>query len=212
MYDVSSICNALVDVMFKINGNEIEKFNLSKGRMCLSEKEKQKNIISHFPKDSANIQLGGSCLNTIRALAIMKKNTFFSGVVNNDEFGEKIKEQLSKLKIKDDLHICSQENTGSCVVLISPDAERSFSTYLGASRLYQERMVPTDAIKNSKIFHFCGYQWDTESQKESMWKALNIAKKSGVKISFDVADPFVVEKNITDFKKVISEYADITCK
>jgi sugar/nucleoside kinase (ribokinase family) len=210
MYDVSSICNALVDVMFKASDNDLKKFNLSKGKMCLTSKEEQEKIIAHFPREAAIIQLGGSCLNTIRALSTMKANTFFSGVVNNDEFGEKIREQFSQLNISDDLHITNKENTGSCVVLVTPDGERSFSTYLGASRLFDKDMVPSAAIKNSKIFHFCGYQWDTEKQKESMWKALKVAKDSNIKISFDVADPFVVEKNKDDFRLIIKKYADIT--
>lgn len=208
-YHVSTICNALVDVILKANDDTIEALNLNKGKMHLVDKSQQEKILKHFTHQSQAIELGGSALNLIKAMAQLNKKTFFAGVVSDDFFGTKIENKLTELKINHKLGSNTTEATGSCVILVTPDGERTLNTYLGASRYYNQDFVPTESIAQSEIFHFCGYQWDTEDQKQGILKAIDIAKKNNCLLSFDLADPFVVKRYREDFIDIIEKYADI---
>lgn len=208
-YHVSTICNALVDVFLKATDYDIKVLDLNKGKMHLVDKKQQEKILQHFTKQRQAIELGGSALNLIKAMAQLNKKTFFAGVVSDDFFGSKIKNKLNELNIQYKLGSNSTESTGSCVILVTPDGERTLNTYLGASRLYDQSFIPSKDIAQSEIFHFSGYQWDTPDQKKGILKAIDVAKKNNCLLSFDLADPFVVERHREDFVKIIEKYADI---
>ena len=116
---------------------------------------------------------------------------------------------MNELGIEYSLGVRTVEKTGKCVVLVTPDGERTMATCLGASKCYDESQISAAVIQNAEVFHFCGYQWDTAAQQQAIKKALQIAKQSGVLISFDVADPFVVQMHREDCRWIIDEYADI---
>lgn len=208
-YHVSTVCNALVDIIFEATDKDLHTLDLNKGKMHLVDKKQQETVLQYFNTQNQTVELGGSALNLIKAMAQLKKNTFFSGVVSDDAFGEKIKHKLAKLKIQNKLANAPTEATGSCVILVTPDGERTFNTYLGASRLYTEDFIPHDDIAQSQVFHFTGYQWDTDQQKEAILKTITLAKKNKCILSFDLADPFVVKSNKTEFIDLIKKYADI---
>lgn len=208
-YDVLTICNALVDIIYKANDMDLKQFKLNKGHMALVETEKQHAILRHFAGRETTVELGGSSLNAMRALAMLQKKTVFAGMLANDHYGLTIRRRMEQLHIKADLHYTEKDSTGTCVVLVTEDGERTMNTHLGASRLYTKEIIPKDDLQDSKIFHISGYQWDTDEQKEAIFQAMNLAADAGCLISFDLADPFVVTKNKTAFAKVIEEYADI---
>jgi sugar/nucleoside kinase (ribokinase family) len=107
-------------------------------------------------------------------------------------------------------HIVQKENpTGVSICLVTPDHERTMFTFLGACRDFDEDDVNFDQLKQSKHLHFTGYLWDTESQKKAIKKTIQEAKKSNLTISFDLADPFVVEKNKDEFKDLIPNTVNI---
>ena len=118
-------------------------------------------------------------MNAIRALAQLEKRTAFAGVVANDTFGQQIRQRLASLSIRGHLHTSAEEATGTCMVFVSPDGERTMATYLGASRLYQPEHVPLDDIAAAQVFHFCAYQWDTEGQKKAIDRARPILFEDG---------------------------------
>lgn len=208
-YDVLTICNALVDIVYKATDMELAQFNLRKGHMNLVESEKQNIILSHFAGRDATVELGGSSLNAMRALAMLKKKTVFAGMLAKDRYGFTVEKRMEELNIKADLHYTDKDSTGTCVVLVTEDGERTMNTHLGASRLYTKKIIPVEDLKNTKAFHISGYQWDTKEQKEAIYEALKLAKEAGCEISFDLADPFVVRNHKDEFAKVIKDYADI---
>ncbi|MEZ4741457.1 MAG: adenosine kinase [Bdellovibrionota bacterium] len=165
-------------------------------------------MLQHFEGHEKTVELGGSALNAIRAIAMLNQSTSFTGMIGDDVYGNKIKDRMKSLGIVENLGI-SSDHTGTCVVLVTPDGERTMLTSLGASRLYDETHIPEADIASSKIFHFCGYQWDTDGQKKAIRKAIDIAKEGGCLISFDVADPFVVRHHREIFVKLIAEDADV---
>lgn len=207
-YSVSSVCNALMDIIVDAEEKDIEHFGLTKGIMHLVTHEKQVELLEYLHGHEKAVELGGSSMNAIRTLAQLGKNTVFAGMVSEDNFGDKIRTRLGELKINYKLGV-GEGGTGSCVILVTPDGERTMNTCLGASRMYGGDIIPHEEIADSEVFHFCGYQWDTAGQKEGIKAAMATAKKAGTKVSFDIADPFVVELNKDDFANIISKNADI---
>jgi sugar/nucleoside kinase (ribokinase family) len=206
--DVVGVCNALVDILIEADDADLRLFNLNKGVMHLVEADQQNTLLEYFRAKPHQVELGGSAMNAIRTLASLGKRTVFAGMVSNDDFGERIKRRMAELGIKAHLGT-SHEGTGSCVILITPDGERTMNTHLGSSRLYDASHIPHDDIKTAQVLHFCGYQWDTDGQKAGIKMAIDTAVQSETLISFDVADPFVVSRYRDDFVALIDEHADI---
>lgn len=207
--DVAAVCNALVDIIVDATDKDVEQHQLGKGHMHLVDAQKQAEIINHFKNHIQTVELGGSAMNAMRALAGLGKKTAFAGMIGKDGFGQRIKNRMSELKIDAHLGESGSIPTGTCLILVTPDGERTMVTCLGASRLYDKTHIPTEAISNAKIFHFCGYQWDTDNQKQGILEAIQIAKREKTKISFDLADPAVVSAHREDFLKFIEKDADI---
>ncbi|MFK7824851.1 MAG: adenosine kinase [Oligoflexales bacterium] len=208
-YDVVSICNALVDIIFDASDEDLKEHNLTKGNMHLVDRSAQEILLSAFKGKSKGEELGGSAMNAMRALARLGKKTCFAGMVAEDHFGGKIKKRLGELSINGHLNVTKEEATGTCMVLVTPDGERTMVTYLGASRLYNSSHIPHKELTDADYFHFCGYQWDTEGQKKGILEAIKIAKDANTIISFDLADPFVVNNHKNDFLEIIKDHADI---
>jgi sugar/nucleoside kinase (ribokinase family) len=208
-YDITSVCNALMDVLIEVSDEDLNFLNLNKGVMHLVDSRRQREVLSHFKNKSKVTELGGSAMNAIRTLAQLGHKTVFAGMVNDDEFGTRIRERMQSLGIKSYLGGHSNESTGTCLILITPDGERTMNTNLGASRLYNPTHIPHQEIAESHVFHFCGYQWDTEDQKSALTNSIKTAHENDTIISFDLADPFVVDRNRQDFIELIQAEADI---
>ena len=201
-----------MDVLVEVPESFIQELGLKKGIMHLVDSKRQAVVWGQVESAKKTIELGGSAMNAIRALAAAEKKCFFVGCVSKDDFGEKIQSRMNELKIDSHLDFYLDDHsvrTGTCLILITPDGERTMNTDLGSSRFYSSDKIDFEKIANSKIFHFSGYQWDTEPQKKVILKALESAKKAGTKISFDVADPFAVNRHRDDFLMLIDKYADI---
>lgn len=204
-FDVSSICNALLDILVHAEEKDIIDLGLDKGIMHLVDDKRQKEVESHFDARNQTHELGGSGLNAIRTLASLGSKTAFAGVIGDDGVGNHIVNRMEEIGIEAHLKESPGVATGTCFILVTPDGERTMNTNLGASCLFDESLVPEEMIKGSKIFHFCGYQWSSPEQIKAIVKAIKIAKESGCLVSFDVADPFVVEQNRSEFIKVIQD-------
>jgi sugar/nucleoside kinase (ribokinase family) len=207
-HDVVGICNALVDILVEVQESDIAALELKKGVMHLVDADRQAKVLAHFRDLPHAVELGGSALNAIRTMAQLGRKTAFAGMVGDDDFGHRIVKRMEQLGIEAHLGR-SREPTGSCVVLITPDGERTMNTHLGASRLYGDSEVPHQAIATAKVLHFCGYQWDTDGQKSAIRRAIQTATTSDTLVSFDVADPFVVDRNREAFLDVIHRDADV---
>ena len=208
-YDITSVCNALMDVLIETTDEDIKRLGLTKGVMHLVDSDRQREVFKHFHAKPKVTELGGSAMNAIRTLASLGHKTVFAGMVNDDEYGTHIRERMKSLGIKAYLGGHNHESTGTCLILITPDGERTMNTNLGASRLYDATHIPHQEIAASHVFHFCGYQWDTEDQKSALKNSIKTAHENNTIISFDVADPFVVNRNRDDFISLIHEEADI---
>ena len=145
----------------------------------------------------------------MRTLAVLGQKVSQAGMVGNDQNGELYLERMQELGIVNNIRKASMGSTGTSIVLISPDGERTMNTCLGMSRCYTTQDIPEADIANSEILVVTGYQWDTNNQIEAVNHALRIAKQNHTKIAFDLSDPFCVERHRETFLNILDEYVDI---
>ena len=205
---IYGIGNPIVDIIFHVSDNDIKTLGLQKGTMSLVTKERQTEIINFLQIENASIFPGGSAPNTIIACNGLRIPSVLSGKIGNDNFGEMYLSQLNKYDVLSKV-VQGNGPTGTSVVLITPDAERTMNTHLGICREYNVKDIDEQLLMSSSFLYFTGYMWDTDSQKEAIQKAVEIAQSSNLKICFDVADPFVVERNREEFLEFIKNSVDI---
>ncbi len=206
---IYGIGNPLLDILVdNIDDLDLEKLSINKGIMHLIDKKERDFLLKYIKDKNISYFCGGSAPNTIISLGSLGINSTLGGKVGKDKEGLIYKENLKKLNINDSLSF-SKNKTGSTIILISEDGERTMNTYLGANRDFSKKDLNIEAIKKSGIFHFTGYMFDTENQKEALLYALALCKEYDTRISFDIADSFVVGRNKKTFLNIIENYVDI---
>jgi len=206
--DVYGIGNPLIDVLARVDDEELEELELTKGTMQLIDTERGNYVLSRISDREKTYSCGGSAPNTMITLSSLGISNALAGMIGDDELGEIYQKRLQEQKVISDLKI-HQGDTGSCIVLITKDHERTMSTRLGVCQNFSVKQVNHQKIAQAKYLYFTGYMWDTDSQKEALQAAMDTAKKSDTKVVFDVADPFAVERHRDDFLRLLKEYADV---
>jgi sugar/nucleoside kinase (ribokinase family) len=206
--DISGIGNPLVDILVYVEDEFIEEHGLSKGIMHLIDDDQRKRLLSLVKDKNPEYQAGGSCPNTMAALSLLGAKTALSGAIGNDELGALYEKKITDRGVTSFL-THTKSPTGTSIILITPDKERTMNTHLAACRDFKTKDLPLDVLKLSSIFYFTGYMWDTENQKAATRRAIEVAKQCGAKIVFDVADPMAVERYKEDFLEIIERDADI---
>ena len=203
--DVYGIGNPLIDILVNVEETDLDDQCLAKGTMHLIDVEERKKLISFIKNKNATFLCGGSAPNTLIALSSLGLKTVVTGKVGNDAEGLEYKRQLSNFTAISGLSEGTLA-TGSSIILITPDAERTMNTFLGANREFTEEDIDFSLLAKSKYFYFTGYMWDTESQKTAILKCIEFCNKNGIKILFDLADPFAVNWNREEFLELIKEH------
>ncbi len=201
---VLGIGNAIVDVICKVDDNFLSKNNLTKSTMKLVNEDEFKTILSNL-KIEETIS-GGSVANSMVGLSQLNNDVGFIGKVNNDKFGNKYEEGLKKEKVK---FFYSKKNeqtpTGTCLILITPDSERTMCTFLGIAGKINESDIDIEAIKNSEITFFEGYLFDEGHQKKAFEKAIKNSNKTAMTLS----DKFCVDRHKVNFLNLVKNSLDI---
>jgi len=202
---ILGIGNAIVDVICKVNDNFIEQNNLTKSTMKLFFDENEfKNLFSSLKIEKT--VSGGSVANSIVGLSQLGSKVGFIGKVSDDEFGKRYEEGLIKEKVEY-FYSKKKENlpTGICLILVTPDSERTMCTFLGIAGKINEKDVSTDAIKKSEIVFLEGYLWDEGEPKKAFDKAINNANIAAMSLS----DLFCVDRHKPDFLNLVKNKLDI---
>jgi sugar/nucleoside kinase (ribokinase family) len=207
-YDVFGIGNPLIDILAKVEDAQLVELNLNKGIMHLIEEDRRAEILDKIKDVPKKISPGGDCPNTMITLAMLNQKAVLAGKIGNDEFGEIFEKQVTDKGVISSL-VKEDGVTGSSIILISPDSERTMNTHLGKCRDFSKQDLDVKKLKQSRFFYFTGYMWDTEKQKEATREALKIAQKNNIAVIFDVADPFAVKRNKEDFLNIIKAYVDV---
>lgn len=205
--DVICIENALVDMLVRASDTDLQTFGMKKGVMQLVELETQQRVLKNLGSIQPEVELGGSASNAARGMAILGGQVSYSSAVGKDDFGRSFAHRLESLKIKNALVEVDNATTGTCLVVVTPDGERTLNTHLGACRLYKKHHVPFEHIKQAKMFFSTGYMLDTQEQIDALHAAIDFALLHNVKVAFDVADPFVIVRH---GKKTILKWIEKT--
>jgi len=178
---ILGIGNAIVDVFVKVDDNFLSKNNLTKGSMKLIEKE-EFEILKNTIKIE-KIEAGGSVANTMAGIAYLGGNSSFIGKISFDEFGKIYKKSLEKINVNF-LYTEKNENllTGTSIIFITPDSERTMCTYLGISSQLSKNDINEDHIKNHEIILLEGYLWDKGISEEMFKYVIRLAKKITFKL------------------------------
>ena len=203
---ILGIGNAIVDVICKVDDSFIEKNNLTKSTMKLFFDENEfKNLLTDLKIEKT--VSGGSVANSIVGLSQLGNKTGFIGKVSDDNFGSKYEEGLKKENVE---YFYSKKKeelpTGTCLILVTPDSERTMCTFLGTAGKINENDVSSDAIKKSEIIFLEGYLWDEGEPKKAFDKAINSANK----VAMSLSDQFCVDRHKPNFLNLVKNKLDIT--
>jgi len=203
---ILGIGNAIVDVICKVDDSFITQNNLTKSTMKLFFDESEfKSLLTNLKIEKT--VSGGSVANSIVGLSQLGNKVGFIGKVSDDEFGYKYEEGLKKENVE---YFYSKKKeelpTGTCLILVTPDSERTMCTFLGTAGKINENDVSSDAIKKSEIIFLEGYLWDEGDPKKAFDKAINNANK----VAMSLSDLFCVDRHKPHFLNLVKNKLDIT--
>ena len=203
---ILGIGNAIIDVICKVDENFLTENNLTKGTMKLIFDDKEfKNILTKLKIEKT--VSGGSIANSIVGLSQLKNEVGFIGKISDDNFGTKYEEGLKKENVK---YFYSKKKeslpTGSCLILVTPDSERTMCTFLGIAGKIGEGDVKEELIKKSDLIFLEGYLWDEGEPKKAFEKAIKYSNKTAMSLS----DLFCVQRHKKNFLILVKEKLDIT--
>lgn len=201
---ILGIGNAIVDVLCKVNDNFLKNNSLTKSTMKLVDENEFKNLISKL-KIEETIS-GGSVANSIVGLSQLENDVSFIGKVNNDNLGQQYEDGLKKEKV-DFIYSKKDEAipTGTCLILITPDSERTMCTFLGIAGKINEKDIDLNKVKESEITFLEGYLWDEGDAKKAFEKAINNSNK----VAMSLSDLFCVERHKKQFLELVKNKLDI---
>lgn len=208
MAHIYGIGNPLIDISIAVEDHDLTTLGLHKGTMRLIDTAGREELLTFFKNHPTSYSCGGSCPNTMITLASLSVPATIAGKVGSDEYGGIYRSRISAFGAGDELRT-GTDPTGSSIILITPDSERTMNTYLGANRQFSSEDINEETLITADYFHFTGYMWDTETQKEAIKKAVTLAKKQHTKVSFDLADPFAVGRYREAFLDLIKNHCDI---
>ena len=202
---IIGIGNAIVDVICKVDDDFLTNNKLTKSTMKLVDESEFKKLLSNLKIEET--VSGGSVANTIVGLSQLGNQVGFIGKVSDDDLGGKYEEGLKKEKVK---YFYSKKKetlpTGTCLILITPDSERTMCTFLGTAGKINENDINTNAIKNSEILFLEGYLWDEGEPKKAFDKAIQHSNK----VAMSLSDLFCVERHKPHFLELVKNKLDIT--
>jgi len=201
-YDLVGIGNALVDIEVQVEDSFIQEHSLVKGGMQLSTSAEQTLILNALSGQTTKISSGGSAANTVHGISVLGSSGYYLGRVANDNYGRHYSEDMKVCRVGFPGPDAETTGTGTCVVLVTPDSERTMLTHLGISASLHPDNVDTTIVRNAKMTYIEGYLWTEEETQKAAMKMAEIAKADGIPVAFTLSDAFVVntfKKSLIDF-------------
>ena len=207
-FDVAGIGNAIVDVLTQTDDAFLEREGLAKGPMTLVDEAQAAAV---YDKAGPAMECsGGSAANTIAVMARLGAKCAFMGKVKDDAFGRIFGHDIRSLGVHFDTAAAADgPATANCLVLVTPDAQRTMLTYLGASIHLKPADVDLDVIKDARVTYLEGYLWDPEDAKQAFRTAAAAARDAGREVALSLSDPFCVDRHRADFLDLIEGHVDI---
>ena len=207
-YDVVGIGNAIVDVLGMVDDVFIERNGLRKGGMDLVDEARSKALYVQLGQTKECS--GGSVANTLAGLASLGAKTAFIGKVAKDQLGDIFTHDMRSVGVHfNSLPADSGPATANCLVCVTPDAQRTMMTFIGACNRVSEADVDEEIIKASSVLYIEGYLWDIDQAKHAIRAAMAIAKKHGKKVALTLSDTFCVNRFREEFMALLTHEVDI---
>ncbi|MCR2832337.1 adenosine kinase [Parerythrobacter lacustris] len=203
-YDVIAIGNAIVDVMAPCDEELIDELGLAKGGMTLVDEDGAKRLYDAM--GPAREISGGSAANTLAGLSAMGAQCAFIGQVAQDQLGEVFAHDIRAGGIDFDTPPRAGEpSTARCLIFVTPDAQRTMNTFLGASQFLPPAALDAEAVAAAKVLYLEGYLWDPEEPRAAMRRAIEAARAAGRKVAFTLSEVFVIDRHGDDFRALIED-------
>jgi sugar/nucleoside kinase (ribokinase family) len=208
IYDVCGIGSAIVDVLATTEESFIEQHKLLKGAMTLIDEARAEHLYTLMP--DATECSGGSVANTVAGIASLGGMPAFIGKVKQDELGEIFRYDMRHIGVHYDTPPATKGRaTARCYIFVTPDAQRTMNTYIGACAEMNADDINDALIARSKITYVEGYLWDQPDSKDAIRKALDVAHKYNRKVAFSLSDKFCVDRHREEFLHLVTHHIDI---
>ena len=206
--DVVGIGNAIVDILVQTEDTFLEKHSLIKGSMALLNDDEAEKLYSSI---GAGVESsGGSAANTLAGLAELGSNAGFIGRVRNDQLGEIFTHDIRSAGARfDTTPKDSGPPTARCIIFVTPDAQRTMCTYLGASVFLEPNDLDLSMVRETKVLYLEGFLWDHPAAKRAFLAASEACKNSGGKVALSLSDSFCVDRHRESFLSLVDSHVDI---
>ncbi|MGE0376058.1 MAG: adenosine kinase [Planctomycetaceae bacterium] len=208
-YDVFGVGNSLVDIQAHVSDEVLAKLDYAKGIMTLVDEDTQQQVLGALGSVDTYRCAGGSAANTIVGIAQFGGKAAYCGKTARDELGEFFLSDMREMGVAIDVVPAQDGQTGTCVVLITKDAQRTMLTSLGVSATLSAADIDESEIKRSKYVYVEGYLFAGEPTRWAALAAMECAKAYGVKVAFTVSDPFLIQYHRDEFWKLIEGPVDL---
>jgi len=206
--DVTGLGNAIVDVLGQVSDQFLVDNNLVKGTMALIDEARAAELYARMGK-CVEVS-GGSAANTMAGIASLGGRAAYIGKVRDDGLGAAFTADIRRTGVRFETPpLTSGPTTARCLIAVSPDAQRTMSTFLGASRELGPDAIDEALIRASQITYMEGYLWDPPAAKEAFLKASRIAELAGRKTALSLSDPFCVDRHRPELLKLVDDHVDI---
>ena len=207
-FDVLGIGNAIVDVLSHADNDFLGRHNLAKGAMTLIDEATAERLYGDM--GPAVEVSGGSAANTIAGLASLGGTCAFFGKVREDQLGQVFAHDMRAMGVHYETSAAFDgPSTARCMVLVTPDAERTMQTYLGASINLSPEDIDEAVVAAAKVTYLEGYLWDPTLAKEAFRKAAKVAQDAGQAVALSLSDPFCVDRHRDDFLDLVKGHVDV---
>ncbi len=206
--DVLGIGNAIVDILCLAQDSDLQDMSLDKGMMTLVDDETVRQLKETATVDS--MQSGGSVANSIAHLSALGGRGQFIGKIANDHVGDKFRREMDELEIKfQSSPVDSRTSTGCCYIFVTPDAQRTMCTYLGASGLLTPDDLDSDAVSQASVVLIEGYLWDLPDSVDLMFETVRVANRSQTLVALSLSDPMLVGRHRDRLQNFVRDHTDI---
>lgn len=207
-YDVVGIGNAIVDVLSHADDSFLEQQGLAKGSMTLLDEDQATSLYARMgPGRECS---GGSAANTIAGVASLGGHAAFIGLTRDDQLGDVFGHDIRSLGVSYGTQPATDgAATARCLILVTPDAQRTMATYLGASQGLGPENLDPDLIAQADITYLEGYLWDPPRAKEAFLAAMDMAHAAGNRVALSLSDPFCVDRYRAEFRSLAEHHVDI---
>jgi hypothetical protein len=203
--------NGLVDLQYTITDLELAELGLKKGDMVLVDSEKQSELLNKLSHITHNRCSGGSAANSIIAFAQLGGKPAYQTVLGNDDYGKFYANEFSELNITLESKSLDEYSTGTCVVLITPDGERTMHNYLGATAYFRPEYIDEELIKQSEWLYIEGYEFSQDWSTEAIFKAIECAKANNTKIAISFSADFIITVFRDNLQKAVKDADLVFC-